>query len=161
MQPNKPAGATRFRRLLNAGAFGNSRPFLVFIFCILLAGCRNAATPGEFVGSATNEADWPYRYRLSTSAGKWSGTVEYRGSDGWMPWDTMEIVEQDEGEISFRALAGVPGKAFRVGWHLSLGGISEKGFSGRLIGDVFDSRAIDLLFTPSKAQQDGPATGTR
>jgi hypothetical protein len=74
--------------------------------------------------------------------------IDFRVEDGWLPWDRMEITKQKGGEIDFRALLGVPGKALPFKWHLSLGRIEADGFRARLTGEVFENRVDNLDTTP-------------
>jgi hypothetical protein len=141
------------------GVMNTLRPCLAVISCLLLAGCISPVASHSYVGIAKNDTSWPYRYKLTNAGGGWSGNIEHRVPDGWVSWDSMEIVQQKEGEISFRALSGEPRKAIPLGWHLSLGHISDRGFSGRLTGDAFDSSAIEILFKPLNAEKSGPANG--
>ena len=113
------------------------------------------------MGIADNRADWPYRYRITQTDGQWSGAVDLRVADGWVPWDTMQITEQKADWISFQALLGEPGKAIPLGWYLDLGDTSGQSFSARVTGDAFDSRAVELEFTRWNGEPDGPANGSQ
>lgn len=118
--------------------------------CLFLAGCKPSATSASYVGT-TKDADWPYRYRLAQTGGLWSGTIEHLNTNGWAFWDAMDITEQNKSKIKFKARVG-DDPSFRLGWYLTFESISPQGFSGTLIGDIFDSRAIELSFTPSIAE---------
>ena len=122
---------------------------------LLIAGCAPPATPRSYVGT-TKDTDWPYRYTLSQTNGAWAGTIERRGTNGWAFWDTMEIVEQQEHRIKFKARLGDTA-SFRPGWYLMWEKISPQGFSGMLTGDIFDSRMIELSFAPAVTEPDGAA----
>jgi hypothetical protein len=101
----------------------------------------------SFVGIATTQADWPYRYRISRTDGTWSGTVDLRVPGGWAHWDKMHITDQVPGKICFRVLYGESDKAIPSGWHLTLGDTRSPTFSGILTGDWWDSSFVELLFS--------------
>ncbi|MEY2410433.1 MAG: hypothetical protein QOF48_3103 [Verrucomicrobiota bacterium] len=115
---------------------------------LFLAGCNPPAPSARYIGT-TKDADWPYRYRLAQTRGEWSGTIEHLNTNGWVFWDAMDITEQNKSTIKFKARIG-DSASFRLGWYLTLGNISPQGFSGMLTGDIFDSRAIELFFTPAR-----------
>ncbi len=123
--------------------------------CLFLAGCNPLATSVRYIGT-TKDADWPYRYRLAQTGGVWSGNIEHLNTNGWAFWDAMDITEQNKSQIKFKARVGHD-PSFQLGWYLTLQDISPQGFSGMLVGDIFDSRAIELSFTPSIAEPVGAA----
>ena len=96
-----------------------------------------------FLGVATNAEGkgWPYRYRIGRTANRWSGVVDIQLQDQWAYWDKIEIFEQKDGEFSFRASFGEPGKAIPTEWHFSLGVASSNGFQGKLTGNALPKLA--------------------
>lgn len=70
--------------------------------------------------------------------------------------DRMHIMDQKADEISFRALAGEPGKATEVGWRLALSDTSSQRFSGRLTGDSYNCIEAPLQFRRVDVEPDGP-----
>lgn len=121
---------------------------LLIVTALLSTGYSSVKAPRSFVGTAANNEDWPYRYRITQDDGQWSGDVDLQLSNGWVQWDTMQISDQSEKRLEFSAAHGTPGKAFPFQWHLDLGDTSGDCFTGRLTGGAFYSSFIDLEFTP-------------
>jgi hypothetical protein len=139
----------------------NALPLLSTLLCgLLLVGYNPPIASRSYVGIVTDDTDWPYRYNLTRTNGVWSGSIDYRGTNGWVFWDTMEITRQDERDIRFRARVGERAD-LRLGWYLSLGTRTPQGFSAVLTGDMFDSRAIRLWFQPVTAEPGGAAGSAR
>src|SRR4051812_40948563 len=111
--------------------------FLVLV-ALLSGGCSSSRPPETFVGIATDGEDWPFRYTIIRTNGRWSGMVDFLDRGGWVLLDKMQVTEQKAARISFKALSGAPDKGFLLGWYLDLGDSSGQSFSGRLTGDLFD-----------------------
>jgi hypothetical protein len=125
------------------------RALAAFLVVLLLFGCTAPTGSHRYVGVAAHELDWPYRYNLVQTNGWWAGTIDRRDTNGWVFWDTMELTHQDAQAIRFKARVGDRAD-FHLGWYLSLGAVTPQGFSAMLTGDLFDSRAIELVFEPCR-----------
>jgi hypothetical protein len=136
------------------------RTSMVAMAFMLLAGCNNNPASGSYLGTVTDppyrdEGPWPYRYTLSQTDGVWSGSVEHRGSNGWVFLDSMHISEQNQSRIAFKI---TDESGLRSGWYLLLKDVSAKGFSGVLVWDLQPGdRARGLWFSPAIPEPNGAA----
>jgi hypothetical protein len=131
--------------------------FQILMAFLLIQGCAPSTQSHTYLGTPDpKQLDWPYRYRLTRKSDVWSGAIEYRDTNGWVFWDTMEVVRQDKDGINFRARAG-DSPDTRCGWSLGLKGAPSEGFHGVLVGDFFRNRAITLYFVRSDSELSGAA----
>jgi hypothetical protein len=87
--------------------------------------------------------------------------VDFWVSNNWIQLDRMHITEQKADRISFSARSGGVSNAIPLGWSLDLRESHRETFSGRLTGDAFDSRFVELQFVRWKGEPDGPANGSQ
>src|SRR4030095_11659681 len=131
---------------------------------IALVGCSSSSTqppPSQsFIGTAVN---WPSRYRITLADRKWSIAIGSPAMDGSIDWKPVQIPEQREDAISFKAPWGDPPGTVLLGWHLDLDlrDISRPTFIGLLTGDLFDSDYVELRFILSHREPSGPANGSQ
>lgn len=105
-----------------------------------------AAQREIFVTKTADPAGWPYRYTLVREKGQWSGEVEFVQDDFSIFFcDLMKLTSAGD-TLTFGALYGGPGKAFGVGWQLTLSP-SPTGLDGVLIMlDTQDFKPVRLTF---------------
>jgi len=112
---------------------------------------ENESDSEFFVGQPV-DSEWPYRYTLIRTEGKWTGEVEFVSDGDAIFFDKMDVVSSSDDKIVFAALYGGPGKALPMGWELSL---SQSGndFDGSLVatGFVEEFKPIQLKFVSAKS----------
>ncbi len=131
----------------------------LFIICLLIVGSEEKVVSGEpnavqrtvFVGTSADPKAWPYRYTLVRNQDKWTGEIEIVQDDHSLFFSNMEMISSTDDKLVFGALYGGIGKAFGIGWELSLSK-SKTGFDGVLSTTEFkkDFKPVRLTFTESK-----------
>src|ERR1051326_5849724 len=121
---------------------------------MLLIGWKQPPPNGKFLGTSTDPA-WPYRYTLARTGGVWSGSIDYKTTNGWVLLDTMEIIKQDRAQIEFMTRISTndqPGfLVIRIPWLLNLKDESSNGFSGAIYaGPLSAGLMVDLSFVPQR-----------
>lgn len=131
----------------------------LFIICLLIVGSVEKILSGEpnavqrkvYVGTSADPKAWPYRYTLVREQDTWSGEVEGLYDEGSLFFCDMQMVSSTHDKLVFGALYGGIGKAWGIGWELSLSK-SKTGFDGILTTEdkknVFEP--VRLKFTESK-----------
>lgn len=136
-----------------------NRTLNLFIICLLIVGSEKKVVSGEpsavqskvYVGTSADPKAWPYRYTLVRGQGKWTGEIEIVQDDHSLFFSKMEMISSTDDKLVFGALYGGIGKAFGIGWELSLSK-SKTGFDGVLSTTEFkkDFKPVRLKFIESK-----------